>query len=49
MFPFILLLLLLWIVVAVLGFTIHGLLWLAIIAIILFVISGIGAGASRRR
>lgn len=48
MFSLLLFLLLVWIVLAVLGFAIHGLVWLAIIAIVLFVFSGIGAGYARR-
>jgi hypothetical protein len=48
MFAFLLFLLLVWIVVAVLGFAIHGLIWLAIIGIVLFVLCGIGAGVARR-
>lgn len=34
-------LLILWLIVSVVGFTIKGLLWLAVIGIILFVITGI--------
>jgi len=41
-------LLVLWVVVAVIGFAVKSLLWLAIIGIILFVATGI-FGAVRRR
>jgi hypothetical protein len=41
-------LLVLWVVVAVIGFAVKSLLWLAIIGIILFVATGI-FGAIRRR
>ncbi len=41
------LLLIVWVVVAVLGFTIHGLIWLAIVGIILFVATG-ALGWTRR-
>lgn len=34
-------LLVLWVILAVVGFTIKGLIWLAVIALILFVITGI--------
>ncbi|GJF06686.1 hypothetical protein [Pseudonocardia sp. D17] len=41
--------LIVWVVLAVLGFTIKGLLWLAVIACVLFVITGaLGALRSRR-
>jgi hypothetical protein len=41
-------LLVIWVVLAVLGFAIHGLFWLAIIAIVLFLLTG-GFGYSRGR
>jgi hypothetical protein len=41
-------LLVLWLIVAIIGFTVKSLLWLAIIGIVLFVATGI-AGAVRRR
>ncbi|GGM08316.1 hypothetical protein [Nakamurella endophytica] len=41
-------LLVIWVVLAVLGFVIKGLLWLAIIALVLFVLTAIW-GAIRRR
>lgn len=41
-------LLVLWLIVAVIGFTVKSLLWLAIIGIVLFVATGI-FGAVRRR
>jgi hypothetical protein len=41
-------LLVLWLIVAVIGFTVKSLLWLAIIGIVLFVATGI-VGAVRRR
>lgn len=44
----IVLLLVIWLVLAVLGFVLKGLLWLAIIGIVLFVITVI-VGAIRRR
>ncbi len=39
--------LVIWIVLALLGFLIHGLFWLAIIGIVLFLIT-VGFGASKR-
>jgi len=45
---FLIALLIVWVVLAVLGFAIKGLLWLAIIAIALFVLTGL-VGALRRR
>jgi hypothetical protein len=48
MFGFIIGLLVLWVILAVLGFAIKGLLWLAVIALVLFVITGI-VGFIRRR
>jgi hypothetical protein len=44
----ILLLLVVWVILAILGFVIKGLLWLAIIGVVLFVVTG-GAGWVRRR
>ena len=41
MLAFIIILLVVWAVLAVLGFVIKGLLWLAIVGLILFVITGI--------
>lgn len=41
-------LLVLWVVVAVVGFAIKSLLWLAIVAIVLFIATGV-FGAIRRR
>ncbi|MET4705011.1 apolipoprotein N-acyltransferase [Frigoribacterium sp. UYMn621] len=41
MIGFIVLLLVIWLVLAVLGFVIKGLFWLAVIGIILFVVTGI--------
>jgi hypothetical protein len=41
-------LLLLWVVLAVLGFVVKGLLWLAIIGLVLFLITGV-FGAFRNR
>jgi hypothetical protein len=41
-------LLVLWVVLAVFGFAVKGLLWLAIIALVLIVLTG-GFGVSRRR
>ncbi|MEN3298355.1 hypothetical protein [Pseudonocardia sp.] len=41
-------LLVLWLIVAVIGFTVKSLLWLAVIGIVLFVATGI-VGAVRRR
>ena len=41
-------LLVIWVVLAVLGFVIHGLFWLAIIGIVLFLLTG-GFGLSRNR
>ncbi|MCU1629790.1 MAG: cell wall anchor protein [Pseudonocardia sp.] len=41
-------LLVLWLIVAIIGFTVKSLLWLAIIGIVLFVATGI-VGAVRRR
>ncbi len=41
-------LLVIWVVLAVLGFVIHGLFWLAIIGIVLFVLTG-GFGFTRSR
>ena len=37
-----------WLVLAVLGFVIHGLFWLAVIGLVLFVVTG-GFGWMRRR
>ena len=41
-------LLVIWLVLAVLGFVIHGLIWVAIIGIVLFVVTG-GFGFVRNR
>ena len=41
MLGFIIFLLVLWAVLSIVGFTVKGLIWLAIIALILFVITGI--------
>lgn len=41
MIGFIVLLLVIWLVLAILGFVIKGLFWLAIIGIVLFVVTGI--------
>ncbi|GAA4538699.1 hypothetical protein [Pseudonocardia xishanensis] len=41
-------LLVLWVVLAVVGFVVKSLLWLAIVGIVLFVVTGI-VGAVRRR
>jgi hypothetical protein len=41
-------LLVLWLIVAIIGFTVKSLLWLAVIGIVLFVATGI-VGAVRRR
>lgn len=43
----IIVLLVVWAIVAILGFTLHGLVWLAIIAIILFLATG-AIGWTRR-
>jgi uncharacterized membrane protein len=40
MISLLILLLVVWVVVAILGFTLHGLWWLAVIAIVLFVATG---------
>jgi hypothetical protein len=48
MLGLIILLLVVWLVLAVLGFAVKGLFWLAIIAIILFIITAI-VGFVRRR
>jgi len=48
MFGFLLLLLVIWLVLAVLGFVIKGLIWLAIVGIVLFVITA-GFSWLRRR
>jgi hypothetical protein len=48
MIRFIIALLVIWVVLAVLGFAIKGLFWLAVIAIVLFVVTAI-VGAVRRR
>jgi len=45
---FVVVLLVLWAVLAVLGFAVHGLLWLAIIGVILFVGTAIIASIRRR-
>lgn len=44
----VILLLVVWAVLAVLGFVIKGLLWLAIVALVLFVVTAV-VGALRRR
>lgn len=41
MFGLILILLVLWVVLAVVGFVVHGLLWLGVIAVVLFVASSV--------
>jgi uncharacterized membrane protein YccC len=41
-------LLVLWVIVAVVGFTVKSLLWLAIVGIVLFVATGIVGGVRRR-
>ena len=41
-------LLLIWVILAVLGFVIHGLLWLAIIGIVLFLVTGAWGWVRRR-
>ncbi len=48
MLGFIVALLFIWVILAVVGFTIKGLIWLAVIALVLFVITGI-FGFIRRR
>ena len=48
MLGLIILLLVVWVILAVIGFTIKGLIWLAILALVLFVITGI-VGFIRRR
>lgn len=48
MVALVLLFLVLWLVVAVLGFVVHGLFWLAIIGIVLFLVTG-GFGWRRNR
>jgi hypothetical protein len=48
MLGILLLLLVVWLVLAVLGFVIHGLFWLAIIGIVLFLLTG-GFGLFRGR
>ena len=48
MLGLIILLLVVWVILAVVGFTIKGLIWLAILALVLFVITGI-VGFIRRR
>jgi hypothetical protein len=47
--PIILLLLLVWLVLAVLGFVIKGLIWLAIIGLVLFVVTGAFGARQRNR
>ncbi len=42
-------LLVVWVVVAVIGFTVKALLWLAFVGIALFVITGVVAGVMRGR
>ena len=44
----IVILLLVWLVLAVLGFVIHGLFWLAILGIVLFLATGIWGWLRRR-
>jgi hypothetical protein len=41
MIGLIIFLLVLWVILGVVGFTIKGLLWLAIIAVVLFIVTGI--------
>ncbi|SDL15598.1 hypothetical protein SAMN05216282_13610 [Cryobacterium psychrotolerans] len=48
MFGFIIFLLVLWLVLAIIGFTIKGLFWLAIIAVVLFLATAMGAWLRRR-
>lgn len=48
MLGFIVALLVIWVILAVVGFTIKGLIWLAVVALVLFVITGI-FGFIRRR
>jgi hypothetical protein len=53
MLRFVLILLAIWVVLAIIGFIVHALLWLAVVAIVLFVLTvALGAfrsGASRGR
>ena len=53
MLTLVIVLLVIWLIVAIIGFTFHGLAWLAIIAIVLFVatagISFVRRSALRRR
>ena len=42
-------LLVLWVILAVVGFVVKSLLWLAIIAVVLFVATGIFGGVRHRR
>jgi pilus assembly protein TadC len=48
MIGLILLALVVWLVLAVIGFVVKGLFWLAIVGIVLFLITGV-LGATRRR
>ncbi|MCU1413731.1 MAG: hypothetical protein JWN80_1071 [Microbacteriaceae bacterium] len=41
MMSFVIFLLVLWVVLSIIGFTVKGLLWLAIIAIVLFLVTGV--------
>ncbi len=47
MLTFVIVLLVLWLILSVVGFAIKGLLWLAIIGIILFVATAVIAGVRR--
>lgn len=49
MLTFILLLILVWIVLGIVGFVVHGLFWLFIIACLLFLATLIGGGFHRGR
>ena len=49
MFAFIIVLLIVWVVFAVLGFVIKGLFWMAVVGVVLFIATAIWLAISRRR
>ncbi|MGH8962835.1 MAG: hypothetical protein ACRDWT_16890 [Jatrophihabitantaceae bacterium] len=49
MIALLLLLILIWVIAGIIGFVVHGLFWLFVLACVLFVLSLVGAGFTRGR
>ncbi|MDX6227971.1 MAG: hypothetical protein QOI76_1361 [Frankiales bacterium] len=49
MFGFVLLLLAIWVVLMIVGFIVHALLWLAVVAIVLFFLTALAGAFGRGR